>query len=80
MDRISDSGSDDWGSTPHGRTENRVSATVKAAETFFVYGSFKPFGKVKLNLRFICHCTQFALSLKKDKPCVLAHMLKIRKL
>lgn len=24
MDRISDSGSDDWGSTPHGRTKNRT--------------------------------------------------------
>ena len=33
MDRISDSGSDDWGSTPHGRTKKR---TAVIAARFFV--------------------------------------------
>ena len=33
MDRISDSGSDDWGSTPHGRTKKR---TAVIAVRFFV--------------------------------------------
>lgn len=33
MDRISDSGSDDWGSTPHGRTKSR---TAVIAARFFV--------------------------------------------
>ena len=32
MDRISDSGSDDWGSTPHGRTKKR---TAVIAARFF---------------------------------------------
>ncbi len=33
MDRISDSDSDDWGSTPHGRTKKR---TAVIAARFFV--------------------------------------------
>ena len=33
MDRIKDSGSDDWGSTPHGRTKKR---TAVIAARFFV--------------------------------------------
>ena len=33
MDRIPDSGSDDWGSTPHGRTKKR---TAVIAARFFV--------------------------------------------
>ena len=35
MDRISDSGSDDWGSTPHGRTKKR---TAVIAARFFCCG------------------------------------------
>lgn len=34
MDRISDSGSDDWGSTPHGRTKKKRTAVIAAR--FFV--------------------------------------------
>ena len=38
MDRISDSGSDDWGSTPHGRTKKR---TAVIAARFFVAEKYR---------------------------------------
>ena len=36
MDRISDSGSDDWGSTPHGRTKSRTA--IMAVRLFLCRG------------------------------------------
>lgn len=36
MDRIEDSGSSDWGSTPHGRTNEKVPLAAMARGTFIM--------------------------------------------
>ena len=45
MDRISDSGSDDWGSTPHGRTKKTDGSNREGTEKVGTFQHFLSRGK-----------------------------------